>query len=197
LTIGYKQKYVKEITGIQFLGIRIDSCLTWKNHVEQVIPQLSAACYAVMMVYHIMNTDALRRIYFGYFHSVMEYGMIFWGNSASVDKVFKLQKKNRIMAGVGSRCSCRGLFKRLDILPVPCQYMFSLMTFVVDNMGSFQTNLFVHDLNTRNKTQLHRPVANLTCFQRGVFYAAVKIFNSLPTSVANRRHDKKQFKSAL
>jgi hypothetical protein len=28
LTIGYKQKYVKEITGITFLGIRIDSCVT-------------------------------------------------------------------------------------------------------------------------------------------------------------------------
>jgi hypothetical protein len=28
LTIGYKQKYVKEITGMKFLGIRIDSCLS-------------------------------------------------------------------------------------------------------------------------------------------------------------------------
>jgi hypothetical protein len=79
LTIWYKQKYVKEITGIKFLCIRIDRCLTWKNHIEQVIPKLSAACYAVRMVHHIMNTDALRMIYVGYFHSVMEYGMIFWG----------------------------------------------------------------------------------------------------------------------
>jgi hypothetical protein len=65
------------------------------------------------------------------------------------------------------------------------------MTFVVDNLGSFQTNSFVHGLNKRNKTQLHRPVANLTCFQRGVFYAAVKVFNSLPTSISYLRHDKK------
>jgi hypothetical protein len=137
LTMGYEQKYVKEVTAIKFLGIRIDSCLTWKNHVEQVIPKSSAACYAVRMMYHIMNIDALGMIYFGYFHSVVEYGMIFSGNSASVDKVFKLQKRIvRIMASVGSRCSCRGLFKRLDILPVPCQYIFSLMTFVLDHLGS-------------------------------------------------------------
>jgi hypothetical protein len=71
------------------------------------------------------------------------------------------------------------------------------MTFVVDNVGSFQTNLTVHGLNTRNKTQLHRPIANLSRFQKGVSYAAVKIFNSLPSSISNLRNDKKQFKSAL
>jgi hypothetical protein len=134
--MGYKQKYIKEIN-IKFLGIKINSCLTWKNHIDQMIPKLSAACYAVRMMYHIMNIDALRMIYFGCFYSVMEYGVIFGGNSADVDKVFKLQKSIvRIMAGVRSRCSCRGLFKKMDILPVP----FSLMIFVVDNLGSFQTN---------------------------------------------------------
>jgi hypothetical protein len=116
LTTGYKQKYVKELTGIKFLGVRIDSCLTWKNQIEQVIPKLSAACYAVRMMYHIMNIDALRMIYFWYFDSVMEYGTIFWGNSASVDKVFKLQKRTvRIMAGVRSRCLNTGPFKRMDL----------------------------------------------------------------------------------
>jgi hypothetical protein len=162
-----------------------------------VIPKLNAAYYAVTMMYHIMNMDALRMICFGYFHSVMEYGMIFWGNSASVDNIFKLQKRIvRIMAGVTARCSCRGQFTRLDILPDPCQYIFSLTTSVVDSLGSFQTNSIVHGLNIRNKTQLHRPIASLSCFQKGVSYAAVKIFNSLPT-ISDLRHDKKQFKSAL
>jgi hypothetical protein len=71
------------------------------------------------------------------------------------------------------------------------------MIFVVDNLGSFQTNLTVHGLNTTNKTQLHRPIANLLCFQKGVSYAPVKIFNSLPSSITNLGNDKKQFKSAL
>ena len=105
MTIGYKQKYIKEITNIKFLGIKIDSCLTWKNHIDQMILTLSAACYVVRMMYHIMNIDALRMIYFGCFHSVMEYGVIFWGNSTGVDKVFKLQKRIVIiMASVRPRC---------------------------------------------------------------------------------------------
>jgi hypothetical protein len=103
----------------------------------------------------------------------------------------------RIMVGVGSRCSYRGLFKRLDILALPCQYIFLLMKFVVDNLGSFQTNSIVHGLTTTNKTQLHRPIGNLSSFQKGLSYGGVKIFNSLPTSIYNLRHDKKQFKFAL
>jgi hypothetical protein len=41
---------------------------------DQVIPKLGAACYAVTMMYHVMSADAFRMIYFGYFHSVMDMG---------------------------------------------------------------------------------------------------------------------------
>jgi hypothetical protein len=39
------------------------------------------------------NTDTLKLIYFDYFHSLMKYGLIFWGNSSDSKKVFTLQKK--------------------------------------------------------------------------------------------------------
>jgi hypothetical protein len=49
-------------------------------------------------------------VYFSYFHSVIKYGIIFWGNLANISRVFKLQKKViRIISGVGCRDSCRGL----------------------------------------------------------------------------------------
>jgi hypothetical protein len=47
LTIGYKDKYIEEIVSIKFLGIHLDNHLNWKNHIDQIIPKLSAACYAV------------------------------------------------------------------------------------------------------------------------------------------------------
>jgi hypothetical protein len=47
LHIGYKEKYeyIKETENTKFLDIEIDSHLTWKNHTEQMISKLSAACY--------------------------------------------------------------------------------------------------------------------------------------------------------
>jgi hypothetical protein len=69
------------------------------------------------------------------------------------------------MSGVGAKSSCRNLFKKLHILPVSCQYIFSLMMFVIDNQENFKTNLSVHGLNTRNKNQLYLPIVNLSCYE--------------------------------
>jgi hypothetical protein len=122
LTVGYADKLLKEATSIKFLSIQIDNHLNWKSRINQIIPKLSAACFAVRKLFHILNLDALWMVYFAYFHSVIKYGIIFWGNSTDADRVFILQKRIIIiMTGVGSRSSCRGLFKKLDILPVPCQ----------------------------------------------------------------------------
>jgi len=30
----------------------------------------------------------------------------------------------RMMMGVSLTCFCRGLYKKLDILPIPCEYIF-------------------------------------------------------------------------
>jgi hypothetical protein len=89
------------------------------------------------------------------------------------------------MGGALPRTSCRRLFKNLEILPVPSQYIYSLMNFFVNNQENFQTNSSMHSINTRNKHHLHRPTANLSCFQKNAFYSRIRIFNSLPRSITN------------
>jgi hypothetical protein len=94
---------------------------------------------------------------------------LFGGNSTDADQVLILQKRIvRIRAGVGSRSSCKNLFMELDMLPVPCQNIFLLMMFVVDNQENFQTNSSIHGVDIRKKTQLYRPIASLSSFQKGV-----------------------------
>ena len=57
----------------------------------------------------------------------------------------------------------------------------------------------VHSINTRNKHHLHRPIANLSCFQKGASYSGIRIFNNLyvPQSITSFRNEKSQFKVAL
>jgi hypothetical protein len=98
-----------------------------------MVPKLSGACYAFRFVSHVGNTDIFKSIYFAYFCSVMKYGIIFCGKSCNSRKIFTLQKKViRIMAAVKPRNICRNLFKRLQILTLPCECMFSLMNFTVN-----------------------------------------------------------------
>ena len=119
LDIYYKDNVIDEVKSIKFLGMCIDSHMIWKNHVEQILPKLSAACFLIRNLIHTLNPDTLRMVYFAYFHLVLQYGIIFWGNSIHVHQVFKLQKRVvRLMSGVGLRSSCRSLFRKLNILPI-------------------------------------------------------------------------------
>jgi hypothetical protein len=96
------------------------------------------------------------------------------------------------------RLSCISLFKQLEILPVPCQYnMFSLISFIINNQEIFQTNSSIFHINARNKQHLHRPNANLPCFQKSTFYAGINIFNILPPRVTIVKNDKAEFEAAL
>jgi len=88
-----------------------------------------------------------------------------------------------IMAGAQPRTSRRGPFKQLDILPVPCQYVLSLMNSSINNQEIFETNSSIYNINTKNKHHLHKPNVNLSCVQKSTFYAGIKIFNNLPSSV--------------
>jgi hypothetical protein len=121
LTIKYVDKVLTEVTNFKFLGLYIDNNLNWRWHIQRILPKLSAACYTIKKLSHVLNTDVLKTVYFANFHSMVEYGIIFWGNSSNIGHVFLLQKKViRIMVGASSRCSCRNLFRKLDTLTLPC-----------------------------------------------------------------------------
>jgi hypothetical protein len=149
-------------------------------------------------MYHFVKQNSFKSIYFTYFHSVVKYGIIFGGNSSNSRKIFTLQKQIiRIMVGAHPRTSCRSLFKNLEILPVPSQYVYSLMNFFVNNQEKVQINSSVHNINMRNKHHLYRLTANLSCFQKNGFYSGIRIFSSLPRSITNLKNEKAKFKVAL
>jgi hypothetical protein len=107
-------------------------------------------------------------------------------------KVFIIRKKIiRIMAGANRRVSCRELFKKFNILPLVSEFLLSILSFFVDNTDKFQTNSDIHNINTRHKHDLHQPSANLTSYQKGAYYAVIKLFNSIPDSIKSLNHDKK------
>jgi len=112
------------------------------------------------MIQAIMSPDTLRMVCFAYICSIMSYGIIFGGNQPYSDKIFKIQKRViRIITSSRMRDSCRGLFKKLEILPMYSQYIFSISIFVIKNEHLFYTNNQIHSIHTRFKTNLHPPTA--------------------------------------
>ena len=98
---------------------------------------------------------------------------------------------------VDSRTSCHSLFKQLGIFPLQSQYIFSLIMFVAKNKELFVSNERVHNFPTRSHDDLHLPNANLTAFQKGVYFSGVKIYNNLPNDLKKTFHNIYRFQKAL
>jgi len=185
-------------TKILFLGLTIDNSLSWKAHIDQMVSKLNTACFVILTIQAIMSLETLRMVYFAYIHSIISYGIILGGNQTYSDKIFKIQKRViRIITSSRSRDSCRELFKNLLILPLYSQYIYSISLYVVKNKHLFYTNNQIHNIHTRFKTNLHPPTANLTKFQKGVYYSAIKIFNNLPHEIKDLANGILPFRNVL
>jgi hypothetical protein len=83
-----------------------------------------------------MSLDVMKMIYFSYVHSVISYDIILGGNS-HFSGIFKIKKKIIIITNAGRRDSCRQLYKQLQILPLPSQYIFSHYLFLSTKIACF------------------------------------------------------------
>jgi hypothetical protein len=145
-----------------------------------------------------MSLDVMKMMYYSYVRSVISYGIIFGGNSHLSGSIFKIQKRIiRIITNAGRQDSCHQLYKQLQILPLPSQYIFSLLVFVNKNRSLFLCNSEIHGKNTRLNHNFHLPSTNLTLVQKGILYSGSKIYNHLPFSIKMLSKDTKQFKSTL
>ena len=171
---------IANVYNTKFLGLTLDNTLSWRAYIDTINPKLSSASFALRVLKPFLSLDSLKIVYYSYFHSVMTYGLIFWGNSHHSNIIFRLQKRIiGIIVGIKGRDSCREHFKNLKLLPLQSQYIDSLLLFVMDNGDYFKVNSEIHNINTRNKSNLHLPISNLSICQKGTYYTGIRVFTLL------------------
>jgi hypothetical protein len=196
ISVSYHTNVILSSTDVKFLGILVGSSCTWKAHISQLLPKLSKACYLVSVIKPIMSNETLKIVYY-YFHSLLTYGIIFWGNSHFSMHIFRIQKRIiRLMSELRPRDFRRDAFKDWRILLLQSQYIFFVLIFVVNNMGLYHTTSQIHGFNTRRNFDLYHPQTDLTIYQRGPYYFGIKLFNHLPLNIKELTHIK-QFRAAL
>lgn len=156
----------------KFLGVTVDSRLTWLPHIEK----LSVASQCVNQAAGLMTYHAL-------FHARMIYGIQIWGMSSHVRRIFILQKRAvRAIEGASSTSTCRPIFQRHHILTLPSEVILRSVIALLEQKPALRAD--IHDYNTRTKDHLVTPVCRLKTTEN--MYVAAKLFNKLPSEIRNQ-----------
>ena len=100
--------------------------------------------------------------------------------------IFKLQKK--LIRIISFKCidsPCRPLFKTLNILPVPCVYIYVCLSFMWSDIKSTTTNKNLHSYDTRISNKIHVEYLRTRCAALGPKPMSIKLFNALPAELRN------------
>jgi hypothetical protein len=68
--IGYLSKLITISNQTKFLGLTINSTLTWDKHVDEITRKLNSLCY-IRNIRPYMSLSTLKMVYYSFFHSVM------------------------------------------------------------------------------------------------------------------------------
>ena len=95
-------------------------------------------------------------------------------------KVFRMHKYIiRIVTGCKRRESCRHLFRKLKILPLPSQHILSLLLFVINNRNQFTIHSEIDSINSRQFNDFHQPRSNLSKYQKGPQHSDRELWQSI------------------
>jgi hypothetical protein len=92
INIHYKTIQINNVYCTHFLGMTLDSTLSWKPHIDQLISKLNSICYVIRFLKSIISFENLRMIYFSSVDSIISYGIIFGATPPTVILFLKYRR---------------------------------------------------------------------------------------------------------
>ena len=194
---------------VKYLGVLMDSSLTWKYHISHVASKISKTIGIISKLRHFIPRNTLVNIYRSLILPHLSYGIVVWGQAAKVhlDRILKLQKRVLRLIYFGDYTShAIPFFLASNILPFEMLYFKSvsiLMHDVYNNSTPLPiSNLFtsshdIHGYNTRFASNVNFYVAysRLSKLNNSFSRVGPRIWNSIPGDLCKMRKNK--FKKIL
>lgn len=180
----------------KYLGVIIDSKLTWKDHINQLCKKLCSSIYVIRRTMQRGGVELAKTAYHALFESHLTYGLIVWGGATAVnlERILLLQKRAiRCLAGLKYQESCREAFKQLKILTVPALYIREVIMHTVRTNQTRHKD--IHDHNTRHAASFALPPHKLSLYKMKPSYKGAVFYNNLPEKF--RKNPEQHLKTKL
>ena len=186
---------ISKVDEASFVGICIDSNLTWKNHIQGVNKCVRRKVGILFKLRHFVPQHILILLYKSFIQSHIMYGIEVWGSSCKTYlNCILLSQKMAMRAITFSpiRTSSKPLFKQLRIMDVYELHKLTICTFVFDLIkGNLPHDIveyfqsIQHSYTTRGKKDelLYLPKCKTSYGQFSISFTGVKLWNSLPKNI--------------
>ena len=173
------------VESTKFLGVIIDSCLTWHNHIQYIKGKVARGFGILCKARKYMKQSTLITLYYSFIYPYLNYCVEVWGSTFKcyLDPIAKLQKSAlRIITGSSKRTHTKPLFSDLKILTISKVFAFSVQLFMYKYYHKllpsifddfFQINADIHAYNTRQRYTYHVPAIRTSFGQRTIRYLGI------------------------
>ena len=97
VTIEIHKKAITEKTCIKYLGVIIDSTLSWKDHICNLTKKLSQAIGVMFKLMPFVNLQIIKNVYYASFFCHIVYGIQVWGTACDIHLKALKVLQNRIV----------------------------------------------------------------------------------------------------
>ena len=179
----------------KFIGVMLDSKLTWINHLSMIRSKVAKGIGILSKSRKVLHSSSLITLYYSLIYPYFTYCIEVWGSAANihVSPLFKLQKKAaRIIMSAPRRTPSAQLFTELGLLTVNSIYYHRTAIFVfkfIKNMSPgivdllFKRNVEVVLRSTRQKFDLKVPKSKSSLYMKSIRFQGVKIWNDISRKI--------------
>lgn len=180
------------VNKIKFLGVNIDSHLTFDAHIDYIISKVSRSLGVLYKLNKFLPSYILRSLYFSAIHPYMHYAIEAWYGAPGYlrSKVVILQKKAiRCISNLYYNDHTDPYFASLKILKLDDLFKFNIgvymfravssLDFDVSLRSSLRSHSDNHSHDTRNKSSLVAPRCNRSKSMSSIHFNGVAVWNGI------------------
>ena len=173
---------LKQVKSIRYLGVHIDSHVTWKYHFQHIIKKIKLSVGILAKTPQYLPISRLLQLYYTLIYPYLTYAVTTWGNTyvTTLKSLISLQKKAiRLISFFEFRAHTSHLFNHLEILKLSdyiskqCSIMYA---FHENNLP-----LAFHDFVTPVYTKVRTNYGKFN-----IRYVGAKVWNSTDESFKSK-----------
>ena len=192
------------VSNTKFLGVWIDSKLSWQQHVNNLILKLQRNLNLLKVSKNLLPTDCQKMLYYTQIFSHLKYGIVIWGpmiNNSSLNKLQKIQ--NNCLKQIFGINNYLTMAKSNGILTVKELVKLELLKmgyklhhkelplpvincFLKDNQG--KSLIKTHKYGTRNKAIPNNPRPKTNLYKSSFLCKSISEYSTLLVATSHCRN---------